>query len=115
MSPYWLPLIAIGSIYVLWAFYLAVMNLARAKEAGTLTKTAYYFGLPLFCLGLFLDWLVNLVVKTLLFLEPPDAFDELVTYRLKRHAYGPDGWRKTVALWYALNFLDTFDPSGKHI
>jgi len=35
-----------GSMYVLWVFYLAVMNLKRARDAGTLTKPALVLGMP---------------------------------------------------------------------
>ena len=36
-----------GGMYALWVFYLAVMNLARAKRNGLLNKTALVLGTPL--------------------------------------------------------------------
>lgn len=101
------------SIYVLWLFFLAVMNLQRARDAGTLTRAAYFLGLPILYAGLLIDILVNVVVLTVLFLELPREW--LVTARLTRYARGSAGWRRTMALWFAVNLLDTFDPSGRHI
>jgi hypothetical protein len=103
------------SVYVLYIFYLAVMNLKRARDEGTASKVALALGYPILIIGLLLDWLVNVLIFTLLFLELPGEPYELVTGRLKRHAYGNDGWRKTFARWFADHLLDPFDPSGKHI
>ena len=47
--------IALGSTYALWIFYLAVMNLARAKRAGLLTTTAKVLGYPVLIVGYVLD------------------------------------------------------------
>lgn len=98
--------------YALWLFYLAVMNLKRARDAGALTSVAYAFGLPLMWIGLVLDVVANVLIMTLLMLELPREWT--VTARLSRHARG-GGWRQAIALWMALHLLDTFDPSGKHI
>jgi hypothetical protein len=108
-----LALGALLSIYVLWIFYLAVMNLQRSRDAGTLTRPAYYLGLPILYIGLAIDAFVNVFILTWMFLDLPR--EPLVTARLSRYAAGSNGWRKTLALWYAVNLLDTFDPSGKHI
>jgi hypothetical protein len=106
-------LLGFASFYVLWILYLAVMNLQRARDAGTITRPAYYLGLPLLYLGLLVDFLVNVFPVTVLFLELPREL--LVTARLTRYANGPDGWRKRLALWFAHNLLDTYDPSGQHV
>jgi len=102
-----------ASFYVLWVLYLAVMNLQRARDAGTLGRAAYCLGLPLLYLGLLVDFLVNVLPVSVLFLELPREM--LVTQRLTRHANDVDGWRKRLAIWFAYNLLDTFDPSGKHV
>lgn len=110
------------ALYILWIFYLAVMNLKRARDAGKLTRTAHYLGLPILYLGLALDCFVNLTVMTVLLFELPKVFNSrpilkkewTVTARLQRHAHGA-GWRQKIALWFAANLLDAFDPSGKHI
>lgn len=103
---------AIAATYALWMFYLAVMNLKRARDNGTLTRIAYYLGLPMFAIGITLDFIVNVIVFSVVMLELPR--EGLVTARLKRHA-PHDTWRGNVARWFALHFLDTFDPSGRHI
>lgn len=105
-------LYAIALLYATWTFYLAVMSLKRARDAGRLTRTALILGYPLLILGLILDALLNITVMTVLFLELPQEL--LVTTRLKRHAQTYT-WRGTVARWFAKHMLDEFDPNGKHI
>lgn len=109
----WLPLWALLSIYILWLFYLGVMSLMRARDAGTLTRTAYFLGLPILYVGLLIDFLVNVLVLSFFLLEPPREW--LVSARLSRHYRSRDSWRRSIAIWFAVNLLDVFDPSGKHI
>lgn len=108
----WYTLTTFGSLYALWVFYLAVMNLARAKDAGTLSKTATILGYPVLLTGLTIDLVCN-VLLTIPFFDLPR--ETTVTYRLKRYAAGPEGWRKRFTLWFAAHMLDVFDPQGKHI
>lgn len=103
----------LASFYLLWILYLAVMNLQRARDNGSITRPAYCLGLPLLYGGLLVDCLVNVIPVSVLFLEPPREF--LVTQRLTRHANARNGWRKRLAIWFAKNLLDTFDPSGQHV
>ena len=112
MSISYAVLIGFGSTYALWIFYLAVMNLKRARDAGLLTKTAAALGYPVLFIGYVLDCFVNVFVMTGLFLELPQELT--VTSRLKRHNKESTDWRKARAVW-AEPFLDPFDPSGKHI
>lgn len=100
-----------GLLYALWIFYLAVMSLKRARDAGLLTRTANAFGLPVLVIGLVLDFLANVLVLTVLLFELPR--ETTVTARLKRHNRGT-GWRRAVAAW-AEPLLDPYDPSGDHI
>lgn len=104
--------IGIGSFYALWIFYLAVMSLARAKQAGQLRKTATVLGYPVLIVGYLLDAFVNIFVLTFFLLEMPEELT--VTERLKRHMRQSKGWRLSVARWF-IPLLDPFDPSGKHI
>ena len=99
------------SIYVLWIFYLAVMNLKRAKDAGQMTKTALILGYPIVIVGYLFDVLVNIFVITLVFVELPHEWT--VTARLSRLKYTA-GWRAKLAKWFCENLLDQFDPSGCH-
>ncbi|WP_170860403.1 hypothetical protein [Duganella sp. CF458] len=110
-----LQVIALGlaSFALLWVLYLAVMNLQRARDAGTLSPTARFLGTVLLYIGLVADFLVNVAPVSVLFLEPPREY--LVTQRLTRHANTVGGWRKRLALWFAKNLLDPFDPSGQHV
>lgn len=101
----------IASIYLLWALFLAVMSLARAKDAGTLTRPALILGTPILLVGFALDVAVNWSVMTVLLLELPHELT--VSARLKRHNHGT-GWRHRVAR-FAEQFLDPFDPRGDHI
>lgn len=112
MSFLYAALVAFGSSYILWIFYLAVMNLKIAREAGLLTTTAKVLGYPVLIVGYILDCFVNTTVMTLVLLEIPQ--ETTVTARLKRHNRNSTGWRKAVAVW-AEPLLDPFDPSGNHI
>jgi hypothetical protein len=106
-----IALYMLGSIYVLWVFYLAVMNLKRARDNNALTKTAYWLGMPIFLLGYAIDIAVNIFVLPIIFLELPR--ETLVTSRLKR-LIKTTGWRSNLAKWFCKNLLDAFDPSGCH-
>lgn len=106
-------LIGFGLLYVTWLFYLAVMNLKRAKDAGTISRAALFLGYPVLFIGLLFDLAVNVTVCSVLFLDLPR--ETLMTARLKRYNETDTGWRKQLALWFAYNLLDVFDPSGKHI
>ncbi|MBU0791204.1 MAG: hypothetical protein KKB08_06750 [Gammaproteobacteria bacterium] len=99
-------------LWALWVVYLAVMNLKRAKDAGTLTFWCKFFGYPVLIVGLLLDLVCNVLVLTALLGELPRELT--VTSRLKRHNRTSTGWRKAVAVW-AEQLLDQFDPSGDHI
>lgn len=107
------PVAGFVLVYALWVFYLAVMNLKRVKDAGKLGKVAAALGAPVLAVGLALDFLANVLVFTVLLLEPPR--EATVTARLKRHKRESRGWRLRVAQWFASELLDHFDPDGVHI
>ena len=112
MTALYLILIAMGSTYALWVFFIAAMGLKRAKDAGLLSATAKVLGYPVLIVGWLLDAFVNVFVMTVLLLELPQELT--VTARLKRHNRVTGGWRKAVARW-AEPLLDPYDPSGDHI
>lgn len=99
-------------LWALWVFFLAVMTLKRAKDAGLLGFWSKVFGYPVLFIGLALDFLANVLVLSILLFELPR--EGTVTSRLKRHNATSTGWRKAVAVW-AEPLLDPFDPSGDHI
>tara|TARA_R110000782_G_scaffold114830_1_gene204969 strand:- start:107 stop:457 length:351 start_codon:yes stop_codon:yes gene_type:complete len=98
--------------YVLWGFYLATMNIKRAKDNNLLTKRAKILALPILVIAYILDCLVNWFVMTIVLFELPKEI--LVTQRLKRHNNGSDSWRTSIAVWIE-PLLDPFDPTGDHI
>ena len=101
------------SIYSLWLFFLAVMNLKRAKDAGSISKIALYLGYPILFVGYFIDFVTNVFVLTIFLFDLPKELT--VTARLKRYKAEGSGWRYNFSAWFATNLLDTFDPSGKHV
>lgn len=107
----------LAALYVLWVYYLAVMNLKRSIDAGTAPAPMKWLGyIVVLPPAVLLDWLVN-VALSLPMLDMPAWWGELVTGRLKRYAYEPQyfgTWRQTFAINFAL-ILDAADPSGKHI
>lgn len=105
-------LYSLASLYLLWVMYLAVMSLARAREVGALSKPALILGYPLFAVGLAFDVLVNVVILSVVFLELPK--EATFTGRVSRHCLNGTGWRKRLACWICHDFLDAFDPSGRH-
>lgn len=107
-----LVIYSVGASYALWGLYVLVMGLKRARDAGTLSRIAYVLGVPILVAGYLLDFIVNVTVCTLLFLEPPR--ETTVTARLKRHA-DKDNWRGRIARWMAAHLLDPFDPDGRHV
>lgn len=103
----------VGSFYALWIFYLAVMNLKRARENGTLTPVALVLGMPILAVGYLIDMAVNVFV-TLIFWGRPRSWT--VTGTLKYYLYKsePGAWRETLAAWFCVHLLNAFDPDGKH-
>ena len=105
-------LILMSALWLLWIFFLAVMNLKRAKEAGKLSRPALIFGTPVLWVGYVLDAFVNVTLMTIVLFEFPQEM--LVTDRLARHHKTSTGWRLKVVLWFE-PLLDPYDPSGDHI
>jgi hypothetical protein len=98
-------------IPVTWGFYLSVMHLKAARDAGMLTPAAKALGYPWLAVGLVVDAVFNAVIGTVLFVEPPR--EVLFTSRVSRHACGA-GWRARLARWICSELLDPFDPAGRH-
>lgn len=103
------------SILVVWltfVFYLAIMHLIPHKES--LSMPAKILAYPALYAGFVLDFILNVVVATVLFLDFPR--EALFTHRLKRYLYGMDTprWREDLAAWFCSKLLNQFDPSGKH-
>jgi hypothetical protein len=100
------------TLWLLWVFYLAVMTLWRAKEAGTISRVALVPGYLTLGVGVLLDVLANILLMSFIFLELPRQW--LVTQRLKHHNLNGRGWRQRLARWICKHLLDAFDPTGCH-
>lgn len=104
--------VILGSIiftFYTWGLYLSVMMLMKHKD--TLTTETKFFAYPLAFYGVLVDFLYNMTVGTLLFVELPREW--LLTKRLKRHLED-DNWRGTMSRWFCRHLLDPFDPKGTH-
>lgn len=103
----------LGAFYALWILYVFVMNIVRARDAGTLSRIAYYLALPLYVVGIALDVMLNWSLMTLMLVEWPQ--ESTITARLRRHFRSGYGWRYRVAVWFGDVLLNPFDPTGAHI
>ncbi|NIP73025.1 MAG: hypothetical protein GWO16_08345 [Gammaproteobacteria bacterium] len=92
-------------VVLTWLFYIAVMHLRRVRHE--LHPVARAHAYVLLAVGLALDLALNVVVGTILFLEPPH--DPLFTGRLQRWK-GRAGRRGAIARWICEHLLEQFDP-----
>jgi hypothetical protein len=93
----------------MWLQYLAVMNLKEHRSK--LTLAAKLWAYPMLIVGIFSDFLFNLVIGTIVYIELPKQL--LFTSRCNLHLRDTN-WRGSVARWFCRNFMDPFDPDGKH-
>lgn len=100
-------------LWILWLYYLAVMNLKAVRDKHGLHWLAKVMGYPMLYLGLLIDFRCQVIECTVLFFEVPK--ETLVTARLQRHANRGTGWRKSLAVWFGESLLNDFDPSGNHL
>lgn len=101
-------------LILLWYAYILIMGLYRAHLLGRLTGLAKWLAYPAVLVGWLMDWLANVLIASVVFVELPHSWNELVTDRLSRYVKGPMGSRRTRALWVCTNLLDVFDPTGAH-
>lgn len=88
---YWL----IGSTVFLWAFYWIVTKLDR----WALHRTGFLKGVVMSISNLFWisDYFYNLTTGSMIFFECVQESPETFSARLRRHYYGPKGWRHNLA------------------
>ncbi len=98
--------------WVLWVFFTCTMRLKQVRDAGQLTTAAKVFGYPALGVGLLLDFMVNITVACLIFLELPK--ETTVSVRLTRLSKLDAGWRSRWALSIRKALLDNIDPAGVH-
>lgn len=99
----------VGYVFLCWVWYLAVMNLKAQRDQ--LIGCARWLAKLTLAIGLVLDFFLNVIVATLVFLDLPR--EATVTKRLSRYC-GDCGWRSRLAFWICNRLLDPFDPEGKH-
>jgi hypothetical protein len=90
---------------VTWLFYVAIMHLKEVRD--DLHPVATVNGYILLGIGLPLDVLLNVVVGTIVFLDPPREW--LLTARLKRYKIQTFGWRSATSWWLCEHLLNQFD------
>ncbi len=100
------------SPWILWIIFAAVMRLKQVRDAGKLTPAMKVFGYPALALGLIVDFIVNVVLGTLVFLQLPHEMT--LSSRLWKLSNGDEGWRKEWATWIRVHLLDGLDPAGVH-
>jgi hypothetical protein len=97
----WLVIWVVGSTLFLWAFYAVIKPLDRWAEyrAGTLK------GIVVSISNLFwiVDYIYNLFTGSLIFWEWPHENPETFSARLRRHFYGPKGWRQFLSSLFRVN------------
>jgi len=114
-----LPALFLADAAFAWIQYLAIMNLQRARDNGSLPPAAVSIAMPLLYFGLLCDFMLNVIWGTVMFLDLPR--EALLTSRLERYAFGRGstpaaiGWRLTLTDWLARVLLDPFDPRGRHV
>ncbi len=113
MTPLHLIFAAVAAIWPLWVIYVAVMRLQMVRDTVGLTLGQKVLGYPALLVGLALDLLVNVVVGSIVLLEPPQEYT--LSARLWRLSNDPtETWRRRAALWVRKELLDSIDPRGYH-
>jgi hypothetical protein len=109
------PMIALEilvSSWVLWVIFAAMMRLRQVRDAGKLTLAMKVLGYPVLFFGLFIDFMLNAVPGSILFLEFPREMT--LSKRLWRHSQESTGYKQKLAELIRVNLLDALDPSGVH-
>ncbi len=97
-------------ISITYVCYLAITNAMRVR--AEITWPVWVLLGPIVVVGVAADFILNIIVGTLLFLDIPK--EPLFTARLKRYREGPDGTRKKTACFICEKLLNIFDPTKKH-
>jgi len=96
-------------VVVTWVYYLAAMKLMRHRKQ--LHLVARFHGWVFVIIpGLIYDAILNLVLATIVFADPPREI--VLTARLRRYKAQASGWRRRAALWICEHLLDQFDEGG---
>lgn len=113
MTALYILLFSVLAIWPLWVIYVAVMRLQMVRDTVGLTLGQKILGYPALAVGLLLDGIVNVIVGSILLLEPP--WEWTLSARLWRLSNDEtETWRRRCALWIRKELLDSIDPRGYH-
>ena len=98
------------AFWLLWVFFLAVMKLD--EEKGNMHGAVKVVGYFTLAVGLVIDFIVQVLPATLLWLELPRELT--VSGRVKRLCASGHGYRYNLAIWFRDHLLAPFDKSGGH-
>ena len=102
----------LADLYLFFILYVASMGIIRTHAEGKLNIVLWTLCLPFVAISLVIDFINNMIIFTLLFLELPREL--LVTSRLKRHST-QQTFRGKLARWIGTNILNPFDHTGNHL
>lgn len=100
------------SLWMLWVFFLAVMQIRDARDRGSLTPWGLRFGYTVLVPGYVLDFLVQVTFAILIFWGLPKELT--VSARVKRLVETGTGWPRRCAQWFRTHLLKPFDQTGGH-
>lgn len=101
-----------ATLFFLWVFFLAVMCLQAARDAGTITPWGLRFGYIVLGIGYVLDLAGQVVCTLFIFCDVPRELT--VSQHVKRLIATGSGWRKARAEWFRDHLLKPFDRTGRH-
>ena len=111
---FWIVLFVLTTLWALWIFYIAMMNIKRIAATRSLPLRTQILVWPTMAVFEVLEFVANVIVLTVLFW---DWHREIrVSDRLRRYWRCPAryGWQLHVVK-FLKPMLDPFDPAGLHI
>jgi hypothetical protein len=99
-------------LWTFYGFYLACSALLRAHKEDKLTLSMKVLGYPILISGVLLDFIANITIFSILFLQIPKEF--LVTSRLKKNLKVGKGWRYKFAKFICEQLLSNVDVDYNH-
>lgn len=96
---------------IVWVSFLAVMTLKA--HLSELRWFHLMWAYPFAAVFIVLDFLFRATLGTVMFLELPSGDTLLFTALCKKHKL-EQSWRGRQARFWCRNFLNPFDPSGRH-
>lgn len=101
-----IPITAWLWLGITWLLYLASVSLYRNGKPD-LPLLIKPFALVVTVFGTFFNWVLNIVLGTLMFLELPKEL--YFSARVGRHKKHSSGWRNKLAMFFCGKLLNPFD------